>query len=368
MSDPTPRDDRDLHHVLRDAVADVEPAPALDAIRTRAKDTHMSDARPWIYGFVGAAAATAAVVVGVAVLGDSDPVSTSDPASSPSSEAEPTEAVPPTESAEPTEAAPPSESPAPEPTESSPGVGGEEATVPVYYLGDTPAGPALYREFLRTKTPDGPVPAAVTAALDTSPSDPDYRSPWADLPFDVDESGSGSGPNGLTVALSADAPWQQRPSGMNGDEAAMAVAQLVWTATAAAQEDTAVRFEVNGSATDRLLGVSVAGGASRADAMQTLAPVWVTSPQDGQTVAGTFTVEGQGAFFEANVSWQLLDASGEVVRDGFATARECCTLSPYTFQVKGVAPGDYTLRVYSADESGGEGPGEPEDTKRLTVR
>ena len=109
------------------------------------------------------------------------------------------------------------------------------------------------------------------------------------------------------------------------------------------------------------------GGIGRGGEAETLAPVWVTSPQDGDTVGSTFTVEGQGAFFEANVSWQLLDASGEVVQDGFATAEECCVMSPYRFQVKGVDPGDHTLRVYAADMSGGEGGAEPEDTKRLTV-
>jgi hypothetical protein len=357
MTDRTPDDDRDLRHLLEDAVADVEPAPALDTIRnrTRAKDTHMSDARPWIYGFVGAAAATAAVVVGVAVLSDSDPVSTSDPASSPSSEAEPTEAAAPTES--------------PEPPESSPSPGGDDAaaesTVPVYYLGDTPPGIRLFREFHRVGAPDGDLVAALNEALGGAPLDPDYRTPWADLGATVQAAEDSGG--GLRVDL-AGASLVERPTGMDPEEAELAVEQLVWTATAAAQSNTPVQFSVDGSPADRLLGVSVAGGTSRADAMETLAPVWITSPQHGDTVGSAVAVEGQGAFFEANVSWQLLDASGEVVEDGFATARECCTLSPYSFTIRDVAPGDYTLRVYSADESGGEGPGEPEDTKSLTVR
>lgn len=154
---------------------------------------------------------------------------------------------------------------------------------------------------------------------------------------------------------------------MSAADARLAVQQLVWTATAALQRDVPVTFEVDGAAPDTLLGVDVTGGVGRDDAMSVLAPVWVTSPQDGETVGSTFTVEGQGAFFEANVSWQLLDGSGEVVQDGFATAQECCTLSPYRFTVKNVDPGDYTLRVYAADMSGGEGGTEPEDTKRLTV-
>ena len=43
------------------------------------------------------------------------------------------------------------------------------------------------------------------------------------------------------------------------------------------------------------------------------------------------------------------------------------TLSPYSFEVE-ADPGEYLLRVYDADMSGGEGPGEQEDTKRIVVR
>ena len=56
----------------------------------------------------------------------------------------------------------------------------------------------------------------------------------------------------------------------------------------------------------------------------------------------------------------------EVVRNGFTTARECCTLSPYSFTVT-ATPGDYTLVVHDTDESDGEGIGTSEDTKRITV-
>lgn len=347
-------DDRDLRRLLEDAVADVEPAPALDTIltRTRDKDTTMSDSRPWIYGFVGAAAATAAVVAGVAVFGGPDPVSTSDPASTPTVGAD--RSTPP----DPT----PSEDPPASPDESEEA---PQATVPVYYVGDTPTGPRLFREFHRVAAPAGEPTAAVSEALSAAPLDPDYRTPWADLGVTVQSVESAGG--ALTVDLVGGAP-ADRPAGLGAEEASLAVKQLVWTVTAAAQDDTSVRFTVGGSPADRLLGVSVGDGARRGAPMDTLALVWVTSPQDGETVGSSFTVEGQGAFFEANVSWELLDSGGQVVQDGFTTARECCTLAPYTFDVEDVSPGDYTLRVYSADASGGEGPGEPEDTKRLTVR
>ena len=79
-----------------------------------------------------------------------------------------------------------------------------------------------------------------------------------------------------------------------------------------------------------------------------------------------FEVTGQAATFEANVVWELKRGE-EVVRQGFTTARECCALSPYSFEVT-APPGDYTLVVHDEDASGGEGSGPVKDTKRVTVR
>lgn len=359
MNDHTPPDDADLRRLLHHAVDDVDPAPALDHIRDRTKATPMSDKRPWIYGALGAAAATAAVVVGVSVLGDSDetPVAGSgDPAASASSDpAEPSGSPEPSESAEPSGTA------EPEPSASI----AVSGAVPVYLVGSTGRGLGLYREFQAGEGGD-PLLSAVGASLNGTSLDPDYSSLWEGLDAQVDA----APPAGdvVVVALSGGGPdLSQRPSGMSAADARLAVQQLVWTATAALQRDVPVTFEVDGNPPDTLLGVDVTGGVSRAEAMSVLAPVWVTSPQDGDTVGSTFAVEGQGAFFEATVSWQLLDASGEVVEDGFTTARECCVMSPYRFQVKDVDPGDYTLRVYQADTSGEPGAVETEDTKRLTV-
>lgn len=349
--DPRGRPDDDLRALLAHAVDDVEPTPALDQIRDRTKATPMSDKRPWLYGFLGAAVATAATVVAVTVLSNDETTPVAGSGETPSATAEPSE------SAEITEGTPSATPTEPAATE----------TVPVYYVGRTPAGDGLYREFVAFPIPDGPVAAAVEAALGTPPSDDDYSSPWTDLPYDINLTAAVVDDDGITLELTADAPWEDRPSDLSAEEADRAVAQLVWTATAAAQENVPVTFEVNGSEAGRLVGVDVAGGERRGDAMSVLAPVWVTSPQDGDTVGSTFAVEGQGAFFEATVSWQLLDSSGEVVEEGFTTAEECCVMSPYRFQVKGVDPGDYTLRVYQADTSGEPGAVETEDTKRVTV-
>jgi hypothetical protein len=76
-------------------------------------------------------------------------------------------------------------------------------------------------------------------------------------------------------------------------------------------------------------------------------------------------VKGSASAFEATVQWELL-RDGTVVKHGFATARECCTLSPYTFRFS-APPGDYTLVVHDEDVSGGEGTGRSSDSKQIRV-
>jgi hypothetical protein len=67
------------------------------------------------------------------------------------------------------------------------------------------------------------------------------------------------------------------------------------------------------------------------------------------------------------VQWELTDADGGAEKRAFATAKESCTVSPYSFEVT-APPGDYTLVVHDEDVSGGEGNLESEDTKRVSVR
>ena len=46
----------------------------------------------------------------------------------------------------------------------------------------------------------------------------------------------------------------------------------------------------------------------------------MTAPEQGATVSGTFTASGVSSSFEATTPWQIRDASGAVVLDGFSTA------------------------------------------------
>jgi hypothetical protein len=355
-----PRDD-DLRALLDDAVSDVDPPGALHHIRARThsqssqKVVPMNNKRPWILAAVGAVAATAATLVAVTVITDDDPVTTSGPAS-PSASATAEESDEPT--AEPSaETDAPSASPA-----------GETTSVPVYYVGETRGSVRLFREFHRLEKESveaAQVSGALAEALTDSALDPDYRSDWPE-----GTSVSGVNIDGVTTN---DAVWidltgsdlRDRPAGMSQEEATMAVQQLVHTAQAVLQKRHPIEFMVDGEPVDTLLGEPVAERAIAGNPMEVQAPVWIISPQEGDTVGTTFVVDGRGIFFEANVSWQLLQ-DGEVVDEGFTTAQDGMSLASYSFEVT-AEPGDYVLRVYDADMSGGEGNGEAEDTKAITV-
>jgi hypothetical protein len=94
------------------------------------------------------------------------------------------------------------------------------------------------------------------------------------------------------------------------------------------------------------------------------ANLFISTPADGATVSSPFTVSGKAAAYEGNVQWELKQGS-TVVRRGFATAKVCCTLSPYSFTVK-APPGTYTLVVH--DEDVGEGPPPARDTAQVWVQ
>src|SRR4051812_55422 len=240
-------------------------------------------------------------------------------------------------------------------------------TLPVYYVGDQPRGPRLFREFrsLEVSDPADGITAALKAALSGLALDLDYRTDWpaGTSVTSVDDSGSS-----VTVDLTnSGADLTARPPNVTTAQANMAIQQLVYTVQAVAQKSSPVTFTIDGKPAPTILGVTVPSDVQAQPPMKVQGTVWIIDPQDGDHVGATFTVKGRGAFFEATVPWQLLQGN-KVVKQGVTMAKECCTLSPYSFTVRNVRPGDYTLRVYDADMSGVEGGREePADTKRITV-
>ncbi len=349
-----PHDEERLRALLDDAVSDVEPRPALDAIRSRTRVRPMST-RPWFLAAGAAVVATAATIAAFAVIGNDAGTtsSTPGPATSPSRAAVPSE---------PTSTSTTSAEAEPVPA---------DAAVPVYYLGQTGQGPRLYREF-HPGTGADPLTTAVNDAVSRTPDDPDYATPWPPLTA-ATATFDGIGNDGqITVNLGGDPQdsLHDRPPGMSRQTAQLAVQQLVYTAQAATQTTAPVQFTLFGERTDQLLGVPVSEPLGRADESSTLAQVWIISPSEGDTVTSGFTVKGVGAFFEANVVWELRQGDKVVAssaKSGPVMAQECCTMAPYTFTVD-APPGDYTLVVTDEDASGGEGPAPFQDTKNITVR
>jgi hypothetical protein len=210
---------------------------------------------------------------------------------------------------------------------------------------------------------------ALQLAVDGQSLDPDYRSAW---PSGTTVDSVRSETANVVIDL-AGGGLSARPAGMTAATARMSVQQLVYTVRADRPDSAfSIRFEIAGNPVGRLLGFPV-GSVAPGPRDSTLAPVSIRTPSSTQheraTVSSPFTVTGDASAFEANVQWELRrgGATGAVVKSGFATAKTCCTLSPYRFMVT-APPGDYTLVVHDEDESDGEGAPPSRDTKLLRVQ
>jgi immunoglobulin-like protein involved in spore germination/sporulation and spore germination protein len=252
----------------------------------------------------------------------------------------------------------PTKQPSPE-AETSDAAGGtpEQVAVPVYFVGDTPRGPRLYREF-RNVEADNPVDEALALLAAGDALDADYSTL---LPGQVQLTGSDA-----NIVVSVPASWTERASGMSAAEARLAVQQVVFTVQGALQQRHVVQFTVDGAATP-VLGLD----KSDFEAQEAvLAQVNVTQPAEGSTVADTFTASGVANSFEANVPWEVRDENDKTVLNGFATAEGWMDkLYPWEapIDVSTLAPGTYTFVAMTDDPSDGESAGPTEDTKTITV-
>ncbi|HEX6577291.1 MAG TPA: Gmad2 immunoglobulin-like domain-containing protein [Jiangellaceae bacterium] len=357
--DDWPQQDELLRRALHDEAAKVLPSPdALARIRARTARAPLWRS-PLTLGMAAAVAtATAVIAGGIAVLGDStvDTTATDEPAAGPVTgserpSADTTSPIP--EATSPTEQAPTSE---PEP---------ETATVPVYYVADTPAGQRLAREFRTVSVPDGPLVAAVETMISVPPVDPQYQTLWASA---TEVRGVEVAGDVIEVDLSDGADY----TGAAPDVAELATQQLVYTVTAAASMTGAasgalpVQILVEGERTDRLWGsIDVAEPVQRADPLAIRQRVQINEPAEGAVVGRTVEISGEAAAFEATVGWRIF-RDGGLVDEGFATARECCTFSPFSFSVE-LRPGSYEVVVTEDDPSGGEGPPPMSDSRSFRV-
>jgi immunoglobulin-like protein involved in spore germination/sporulation and spore germination protein len=288
-------------------------------------------------------------VVMLAACGDEEP-SAQDPNDNSSQSGKPTKEQSPTE--EPTQSTSDSGSPA-------------TVAVPIYFVGDTPQGPRLFREFRQVEA-DNPLAEAVALMTAGDADDPDYGTLYPDGSF---ASVAFSESAGAIVVQVSDDAWSTPADGMTKQEAKLAVQQLVYTVQGVQQERLPVLVQ-QGSNPVPLFGVSTEGGLKEAPQNNVLALVSVTQPQENSEPGATFFASGVANSFEATVPWEIRDESGAKVLEGFATAEGWGDhLYPWESEVdaSGLPPGTYTFVAMTDDPSGGEGGGPTEDTKTFTL-
>ena len=234
-------------------------------------------------------------------------------------------------------------------------------SLPAYFVGaNSGAGDkfGLYREFVPTAVPVGATPAqkaklAVAVSMNAqqfSNVEP-YVQPWSGTSVrDVTVT-----PSLITVTLSGPGA-----KGFTAEQTKLAVQSLVWTAQGAiGQGPIPVKFAVADGAT-RLFGsypVAQTYNRPAKDVQyQDLAPIWITSPERGQSFAAGAPVvaKGESCAFEANTQWQL-KKGGTVVKSGFTTASSGCpTRGTWQVSLGALAAGDYTFRMYELSMEDGK--------------
>jgi immunoglobulin-like protein involved in spore germination/sporulation and spore germination protein len=317
----------DLTTLLHEAVEGVEPSNRLDAIRLQTQ----RPSRTRRYAAGGAVLAAAAVVTGIAI------------------------------------AVQPSTDPGPGPSADPTAVesGAPDTAIAAYYVGDTPQGARLFREFHQTKSQDSLVSAL--RWLTTEPLDPDYGTLWPDDSFAggrIDYEG------GLATVQLNDTSLHDRPAGMSAATARLAIEQVVYTAQAAAQQRIPVRFQVAGQPVDQVLGVPTSEPLDRSPELDVLALVSISNPVEGRQVGDSFSADGVASSFEGSVPWQLVNPAGAVVRLGTAQGTMEDHLTPWEtgpIDVSDLPPGRYVFTASTDDASGGEGGGPTTDTRTVVI-
>jgi hypothetical protein len=236
--------------------------------------------------------------------------------------------------------------------------------VPLYFVGETPIGPRLFREFQNVEA-DNPVDEALALLAAGDALDPDYSTllPGGGAPTLV----QGDTSQAIGINLPS-LDWSERPAGMSAKEAQLAVQQIVYTVQGVLQSRAPVEFFYDGLAPVFGIDQSTFKAAPQ---NRVLAFVNVTEPAEGATVSGVITASGVANSFEATVPWEVRDQSGAKVLEGFATAEGWGDrLYPWQSSVdlSGLPPGTYSFLAMTDDPSDGEGHGPTEDSKTITVQ
>jgi Immunoglobulin-like domain of bacterial spore germination/Sporulation and spore germination len=361
------RDEELLRQALREEADGVLPSiDALSRIRRRTARPPLWR-RPVVLGVAAASVTAMAVIAGSAYfLGDpADDTTASGSDSSPSAVDSPTAAQSPSPSVTESPTPPDSTETTTPPETDGPGSGGLD-TVPVYYVTDTTQGPRLAREFREVPAPDGPLVAAVTTMLAEPALDFDYESLW--LP-DTQVRGVEVTANAIEVDFTGETDY----TAVRDDVAELAVQQLVYTVTAAANDaglngQLPVQILVDGEQPGQMWGqLDLTEPIAREPQTNVGQLVQIDNPFDRAVVGRTVTVRGVAMAFEATLTWQVYDDEGNPVEEGFTNTNDSGRFAPFEFEVE-LEPGVYSVVVTDSDPTGGaEGPGPMSDTKNFTV-
>ncbi|MDP1712381.1 MAG: GerMN domain-containing protein [Candidatus Nanopelagicaceae bacterium] len=252
----------------------------------------------------------------------------------------------PTPTPTPTQTGTPTPTPTPTPTFSgNPSPTRTSGALAQYWVADTARGFRLYREFLGADFEPDALTAALTNLVSKKPVDPDYVSLW---PADTKINSVKVVGNLATIDLTFS------KLNVGGEGESLAIAQLVWTATAANYKVTRVAITRDGKTVESLAGhVDATKPFTRGPAYAVVAPVWITYPGEGNTAyVDGFTLEGMASTFEANVAWKVYK-DGKLVKQGSATAAEAGPAwTKWSVKIPGLSPGEYlfTAAEYSAKD------------------
>ena len=218
-------------------------------------------------------------------------------------------------------------------------------TLAQYWVADTARGFRLYREFVRINPTPDPITAALRQLVSQGPVDSDYVSLWPQ-----DTTINSVIVSGDTAII--DLTFNKLNVGAAAES--LAIAQLVWTATAAEPTVKKISLTVDGKTVESLAGhVDATQPFTRGLTYEVLAPVWITSPTEGQRVAAKgFILSGMASTFEANVVWKVIK-DGVILKQGSTTALEAAPAwKPWSIAILGLAPGAYSFEAmeYSAED------------------
>ncbi len=276
-------DDERLRALFHDAVSDVEPHDGLGEVRRRTR-VRRTSSRRWAPVLVGAGAVAATVVAATFVVNglDDDPDRNDDPqvaSNGPSSDDE-------------------------DPI---------TAAAALYFVGDTPTGPRLYREFQAVTPTTDPEQKVLMALqrLTFGPRDPDYGTLWPTDSFSAVQIED----DRIVVELGTEAALEPA-----GPTASLGLQQAVYTAEGALGDTLPLAFQRNGEPVRTVLGSRVGALVDRNRGFDITAPVNITNPAEQLAVDdGTLLADGtMSANVQSAVTWRLLD-NGVVVLEGETT-------------------------------------------------